>query len=187
MDSGIFTNIYSIPNNKIEIYAKRETKKKLNIMIIIFIIILLIFIGINNITGISILNIIPIILLFVILILILAVTINHNTKDLAKSTEFLLKDDKICKKIKQENLSTLNKIGAYRNEAKYGAKINQSINKKDILHTIIKDHEIEIEAIDSNIINGNGYIIIPEEIDGFDDIKQYILANSKEFRVLPKY
>ena len=89
-------------------------------------------------------------MLFVILILILAVTINHNTKDLAKSTEFLFKDDKICKKIKQENLSTLNKIGAYRNEAKYGAKINQSINKKDILHTIIKDHEIEIEAIDSN-------------------------------------
>ena len=39
MDSGIFTNIYSIPNDKIEIYAKRETKKKLNIMIIIFIII----------------------------------------------------------------------------------------------------------------------------------------------------
>ena len=63
----------------------------------------------------------------------------------------------------------MKKIGASRNE-KYGQKFNQTIKFNEIESISIDTNDIIIKSINYDFLTSNGKIIIPKEVENFEEI-----------------
>lgn len=107
-----------------------------------------------------------------------------DLKTLAEITVFEIDKEQISKTIEEDGFSSLQKIRAERANTKYGSHLNQIIPFNEIDATEIRESEIVITSNSTNIINENGIITIPCEVEHFKEVKEYIQKNKDIFKVI---
>ncbi|MFK7747027.1 MAG: hypothetical protein AB8B65_01420 [Kordia sp.] len=104
-------------------------------------------------------------------------------KNIAQKTTYFISETKIEKIVSTNELNFANQLAQARQERRYGVKANQSFPIHEIESTKIKPNEIVIKSFDYNLFTFNGKIVIPKEINDYNSVKAFILANAKKFKL----
>lgn len=175
---------HSIREEKIDSYVKRETTRNIKLVggtMAVFVLLMFMFTYSYGVHGIIML---PFTLMMSVITLFIYMFSFNQIGNIAKKTTFFVTATKVEKLLAADELNYVNQFAHARNEARYGAKTNQSFPVSEIESTVIKPHEIVIKSYDYNIFNGNGKIIIPQEINDFHTVKQFISEHPKKFKIV---
>ena len=77
----------------------------------------------------------------------------------------------------------MQRIRAERANARYGAKLNQTIKFDQIESTEVNEYEVLIRSADVNLLNENGLIKIPSELENFSEIKNLFTSDPQKFKL----
>ncbi|MEO0468040.1 MAG: hypothetical protein AAF206_00360 [Bacteroidota bacterium] len=93
--------------------------------------------------------------------------------NMAKAMRFVVEANQVSLVHNKADLNVINQFAQARNKSRYGMKPDKSIAYRNILSISINDDRIRIRDKDFNWLNSNGEIVIPEEVEGFEQLKQH--------------
>ena len=93
--------------------------------------------------------------------------------NLAKAMRFVVEGDQVSLVHSKADLNVINQFAQARNKSRYGMKPDKSIAYRNILSISINEDRIRIRDKDFNWLNSNGEIVIPEEVEGFEQLKKH--------------
>ncbi|WP_156169166.1 hypothetical protein [Kordia jejudonensis] len=125
----------------------------------------------------------PFTIMMTVIILFIYLLSFNQIGNIAQKTTFHISETKVEKLVANGELNLANQFVNARNEARYGAKTDQSFLVSEIESTIIKPTEIIIKSYDYNFFNSNGKIIIPQEIHDFQTVKDFITTHAAAFKL----
>ncbi|WP_430413238.1 hypothetical protein [Kordia sp.] len=174
---------HRIKNEELDSYVKREATrniKRIGGFMAIFVGLMFMFTYSYHVHGIIML---PLTSMLSVIVLFIYLFSFNQIGNIAKKTTFFVTATKVEKLVAKGELNLANQFAQARNEARYGIKSDQSFPVSEIESTVIKPYEIVIKNYDYNILNGNGKIVIPKEINDFYVVKQFITENATKFKL----
>jgi hypothetical protein len=173
--------IFGIEKSKLNQFVTRELKKRLDKVKILFGTFILFFVIISIVTKVYFILLIGL-PVFGLVFLYISAIFKGDLKSLAIAFKYVLDENSISRHVDWTKLSSSQKIRAERASYKYGENLEQRIDWIDLDSIKIKDTEVKIISNKANPINGNGIIVVPCEIEMFNQVVQYFSSNKSKFK-----
>lgn len=165
---------YRIKDKNLHNYAIRETLKFVVPLLLFLIIFLSVLVNLVT-DGLNIFHFLrgkgTWILLFLIYLVGMTYYLRRN---FAKSVVYWVSNDQIAMTFDQNKLSSVSQFGMARNKSRFGTNAQQFIRTNEISSVKFSKSGIKIKSNDYNFFNGNGLIILPKEIENFENLEQQI-------------
>lgn len=165
---------YRIKSKNIHYYAFRETLKFVLPLLLFLIIFLSVLV--NQVTdGLNIFYFLRGKGHWIVMFLLYLVGMTYYIRrNFAKSVVYWVSNDQIAMTFDQEKLSYVSQFGMARNKSRFGTNAQQLIRISEISSVKFSKSGIKIKSVDYNFFNGNGMIVLPKEIDKFENLAQQI-------------
>jgi hypothetical protein len=173
-----------IKKDALSTYVQREATRNIKLITSIMAVFLVLFFMFTYSYGVHGIIMPPLTMMLIVSVIFIYFVSLTQMKNIASETTFKVTELKVEKIVSAVELNMANKFVQARNEARYGVKANQSFPINQIESTEIKPNEIVIKSYDYNFFNGNGKIIIPKELERFNDVKQLILEDAEKFKIV---
>lgn len=158
---------FNIPEENQYDFAKKQiasNRKIIFLFIGVFCVWLLFKIDLSKVTMESFFALIPL-MLFGFLVPYIFI---FNHLNMAESIYFSIGNGKIEESLSEKSLGFANKVGLERAKRRYNAEPNKTIHYSEISKIEFSEHKISIYSNSYNWFNGNGKIVIPCEINGYE-------------------
>jgi len=171
-----------IPDEHIHAYVKREAIKKISVFGSVwfsFMIVSFLF------THIDVGQIYSIFFYLLVGFTVVAFYLSlKRIKVKALATEFYINENFISVTIDETKFNVIQKIRFHQQKYCCGEKSSKTIPFSHIESTKIKSSEIQIRSIQSSFLSRKGLIIIPKELELYDDLTKQIISNKEKFHLV---
>lgn len=174
---------YRVKQELMNVYAKRETRKKMKTSLIGFSVFLILMYAFSSSYGVQNIIMPPLSIFFVIILGVIYVSSASQIMDIIKLTTYTFSDEFVAIALDKTQLNLMNKIGVSRIENKYGAKFNQTINFSELASTTIDDHSIIFKSKTFDPFTSNGKITIPKELEKYDTLRSEIKQHPEKYNL----
>ncbi|MEL6591541.1 MAG: hypothetical protein AAFQ68_15735 [Bacteroidota bacterium] len=91
--------------------------------------------------------------------------------NIAQALAFEIGDTYLGRYLEKGNLNAANQYAVQRDQRRYGAQANQRFAIEQISRVEVSKKSIKLYTKDYQFMNGNGRIVIPAEVEGFEQLK----------------
>lgn len=160
----------------IDQFVSREMKRQLDILKIAFGCLLVLFIILGVISKAAFIPLIAVVVFGAVYLYVSAIS-KGDLKALSTAFTFTIDEYKISRQVDWSQLSAFMKIRATRASQKYGSTLEQEIAWGRIAEISADIHGIKISSVNANVLNGNGIINLPAELDAYEVVLDHFKSH----------